>query len=82
MIAALAGSALAAYLVLDKGGARRACRAPVGGLGHSRRRLAGSSHADAAARIGLRMLFGARAQVGWVGFTWARWVREPAAIDG
>ncbi|HXP72801.1 MAG TPA: lysylphosphatidylglycerol synthase domain-containing protein [Stellaceae bacterium] len=79
VLAALCGAGLAAYLVVDTGA--QAVLAALRAAGWAT--LAAVSLAHLAPMllrgVGWRMLFGPEAHVGWIGFIWARWVRE--AVD-
>lgn len=77
--AALAGAALAAYLVADTG--VRAVLAALRAAGWVTLGAVALAHLfpTLLRGVGWRLLFGSEAHVGWVGFTWARWVRE--AVD-
>ena len=77
--AALAGAALAVYLIADTGA--QAVLAALRTAGWVTLAAVSLAHLIPILLRGIswRMLFGAEARVGWLGFTWARWVRE--AID-
>ncbi len=77
--AALAGAALAAYLVADTGA--QAVLAALRAAGWLTLAAVSLAHLlpIVLRGVGWRMLFGTEARVGWIGFTWARWVRE--AVD-
>jgi len=77
--AALAGAALAAYLVADTGA--QAVLAALRAAGWMTLAAVSAAHLvpTLLRGVGWRMLFGAEARNGWIGFTWARWVRE--AVD-
>lgn len=79
VLAALCGAALALYLVADAGvpAVLDALRA----AGWVTLAAVSLAHLVPTLLRGVswRMLFGGEAHVGWIGFTWARWVRE--AVD-
>jgi putative membrane protein len=76
---ALAGAGLAAYLVADAGAA--AVLAALRAAGWVTLAAVSVAHLipTLIRGVGWRVLFGAESRVGWLGFTWARWVRE--AVD-
>jgi putative membrane protein len=78
-LAALCGAALAAYLIAQTGA--RAVLAALQAAGWTTLLAVSLAHLVPTLLRGIawRMLFGAQARVGWVGFTWARSVRE--AVD-
>jgi len=78
VVAALAGAALAAYLVADTGA--EAVLAALRAAGWVTLAAVSLAHLvpTLLRGVGWRMLF-AEAHTGWIGFTWARWVRE--AVD-
>ncbi len=77
--AALAGAGLAAYLVADTGA--HAVLAALRAAGWATLAAVSLAHLvpTLLRGVGWRLLFGPEARVGWIGFTWARWVRE--AVD-
>jgi hypothetical protein len=79
VIATLCGAALAAYLIAQTG--VQAVLAALQAAGWTTLLAVSLAHLVPTLLRGIawRMLFGAEAQVGWVGFTWARSVRE--AVD-
>jgi putative membrane protein len=79
VVAALAGAALAAYLVVDTGA--QEVLAALQTAGWITLVAVSLAHLlpTVLRGVGWRLLFGAHARVGWLGFTWARWVRE--AVD-
>src|SRR5262249_44185579 len=79
VLAALCGAALAAYLVADTGA--EAVLAALRAAGWVTLAAVSLAHLvpTVLRGIGWPILFGGKAHVGWVGFTWARWVRE--AVD-
>ena len=77
--AAVAGAALAAYLVADTGAP--AVLAALRAAGWVTLAAVALAHLvpTLLRGVGWRLLFGGEAHVGWLGFAWARWVRE--AVD-
>jgi hypothetical protein len=77
--AALAGTALAAYLVADTGAL--AALAALRAAGWATLAAVSLAHLIPMLLhgVGWRLLFGAEVRVGWLGFIWARGVRE--AVD-
>jgi putative membrane protein len=78
-LAALGGAALAAFLIADTGA--QAVLAALRTAGWVTLGVVSLAHLVPTVLRGLgwRALFGAETRIGWVGFTWARWVRE--AVD-
>ncbi len=79
VFAALAGAALAAYLIAETG--TYAVLAALEAAGWTTLTAVSAAHlAPTFLRgVGWRVLYASDATVGWIGFTWARWVRE--AVD-
>ena len=79
VVAALCGAALAAYLVADAGAP--AVLAALQSAGWLTLAAVSVAHLVPTLLRGVswRILFGAEGHVGWIDFTWARWVRE--AVD-
>ena len=77
--AAVAGAALAVYLIADTGAP--AVLAALRAAGWLTLAAVALAHLvpTLLRGVGWRLLFGGDAHVGWLGFTWARWVRE--AVD-
>lgn len=79
ILAALCGAGLAAYLVADTG--VQAVLAALRAAGWATLAAVSLAHLvpTLLRGVGWRILFGAEARVSWIGFIWARWVRE--AVD-